>query len=238
MGAYTRIIYGGVTLNKVTVQAFKEVEKRLGYKLTFYQGSYNNSVEASGGTHSGGGAGDLAKFEADRKQHVTRAVGFASWHRPFNWDGKAGIEHVHCELLGDEDASVAAKGQWADYRAHRNGLVSNLVDNTWHPDPIPVWKYKVLPTLGVSLQRVHTDFLLAVTTDKFPTKPTFRARAIQRSLNTKVRAGLTIDGVIGPKTVGAYRRWERKIGVEGRPGVPDKHALRRLFKGTVYFVSV
>jgi hypothetical protein len=236
MGAYTRTTYNGVTLNKVTVQAFQEVEKRLGYKLTFDQGSYNTSVEASGGTHSGGGAADLAPFEADRKEHVCRAVGFAAWHRPHNWDHEGGIEHVHCELLGDEDASPAAKAQWAEYRAHRSGLVSNLVDNTWHPDPIPVWHYKVVPSLGVSVQRVHTDFLIALA-DKVKNKPTFRGRALQRCLNRKVGAGLTVDGVVGPKTVDAYRKWERKVGGEGRPGIPDKKSLRRLFRGTVYFVS-
>lgn len=236
MGAYNRTTYGGVTLNKVTVQALQEAEKRLGYPLSFYQGSYNNSVAASGGTHSGGGAVDLTPYEADRKVHVTRAIGFASWHRPYDWDGEGGIEHCHCELLGDEDASVAAKEQWGDYRAHRNGLVSNLEDNTWHPDPIPIWQYKVAPQWGVSVQRVQADFRI-VRAGKVKNRPTFRGRAIQKCLNKKARANLTVDGVIGNETITAWYAWRKQVTGAGTTELPTKPSLGRLFKGTVYFVS-
>lgn len=103
------------------------------------QGSYMPASRYSGSTHSGGGALDVGRFRKDGQEWTwdelceiasdLRQVGFAAWPRERIeglWE-----RHVHCEALDCPDASAEAKGQWADYRNHRDGLASN------GPDPLP-----------------------------------------------------------------------------------------------------
>ena len=135
---------GGHMLDQVTHYALLTVEHRLGYRpmsLDVLQGSYTSDNPASGGTHDGGGAVDLSPTEHQAKVHALRSVGFAAWHRPkLVRNGKVvWNEHVHAVLIGNAKLSPAAQAQVADYRAHRDGLVSNLPDPTWHPDPIPIF---------------------------------------------------------------------------------------------------
>jgi hypothetical protein len=53
----------------------------------------------SGGTHLDGGAGDWSY--APGLVGLARKMGAdATWQRPFNWDGKNGIEHIHSVLRG------------------------------------------------------------------------------------------------------------------------------------------
>lgn len=238
MSAYDRVVWRGYTFDKVTVQALQEAEKRLGYTLSIIQGSFNTSVSASGGTHAGGGAVDLAPADYANKVHVLRAIGFAAWHRPAIrglW-----VEHVHAVLLDDAVASAAAKAQWTDYRNHRDGLADNAYDPTWHPNPIPIFHYKVLPTLGVSASKLATDFHLVSAGRK--NSPTLRGTAIQKQLNKKINAHLSVDGVIGPMTLAAWKRYEHHLvqthGAKKASvaGVPNKWSLRRLFAGSIYFV--
>ena len=126
-------------LNKRTVAALDVVHEKLGYELTIVQGSYHKTTAASAGTHDGGGAVDLAPFEADKKVHAMRAVGFAAWHRlpsQGNWP-----EHVHGILRGDREMSPEAAAQIVAYDNHRDGLADNAPDNTWHPDPKVTFDY-------------------------------------------------------------------------------------------------
>jgi hypothetical protein len=126
-------------LNKRTAAALDVVHERLGYELTIAQGSYHKTTTASAGTHDGGGAVDLAPFEADKKVHAMRAVGFAAWHRlPSQGDWP---EHVHGILRGDQEMSPQAAAQIVSFDDHRNGLANNDVDNTWHPDPKVTFDY-------------------------------------------------------------------------------------------------
>jgi hypothetical protein len=105
--------------------------------LTITQGSYNNSVGASAGTHSGGGALDLRAKDltsAQRKEavNILRKVGFAAWLRtPSQGDWPY---HIHCVAVGCSDLSSAAERQVNAYKAGRNGLASNRSDDgprTW-----------------------------------------------------------------------------------------------------------
>jgi hypothetical protein len=126
-------------LNKRTVAALDVVHERLGYELTIVQGSYHKTTAASAGTHDGGGAVDLAPFEADKKVHAMRAVGFAAWHRlPSQGDWP---EHVHGILRGDQELSPQAAAQIVSFDDHRNGLANNAADNTFHPDPKVTFDY-------------------------------------------------------------------------------------------------
>jgi len=135
---YALTTRNGKVVDEITHQALIECEKLLGYDLTIVQGSYNaGKVEASAGTHDGGGVVDLLPWDWERKVRVLRAVGFAAWHRP----AVKGVwgEHIHAVLIGNKKLAPSAARQVVAYRDHRDGLKSNLPDPTWHPDPIPVF---------------------------------------------------------------------------------------------------
>lgn len=58
----------------------------------------------SAGTHSQGGADDtypLTGIDVTAYVALSRDMGAdATWHRPYNWDGKGGVSHVHRVLTG------------------------------------------------------------------------------------------------------------------------------------------
>jgi GH25 family lysozyme M1 (1,4-beta-N-acetylmuramidase) len=121
-----------------TRAALEEAERRLGYTLTLFQGSYNTTVKASGGTHDGGGVVDLAPADHEHKVKVLRAIGFAAWYRPktVDWD-----PHIHAVLVGHEKLSPEAQRQVVQYRNGTNGLKSRAPDATPRPNPVPVFQY-------------------------------------------------------------------------------------------------
>jgi hypothetical protein len=152
--AETRVWFRGKRLNKRTVAMLLEAERRLGYKFSIIQGSYNaGGVSASAGTHDGGGALDIWGKGGDHvwgELKVLRSVGFAIWHRTpaqGNWG-----HHMHGLAIGDDDLSSGARNQVTAYKNGRNGLASNRADDgpdgyrsmTWekyleqHPEARPV----------------------------------------------------------------------------------------------------
>jgi len=92
-----------------------------GHAIT--QGSYTNAVQASFGTHAGGGAVDLSVMEPgtynilfDDIQPLIRALrlaGFAAWYRDLDelYDGSPA--HIHAIAIGDRTLSLAAREQLA-----------------------------------------------------------------------------------------------------------------------------
>lgn len=158
--AYERVNFRGYTLDQMTRHAILDVEKRLGIRLDIYQGSYNaGRVEASAGTHDGGGAVDVNAHSGGKSStqivNAMRAVGFAAWHRaPISgiWG-----EHVHAILIGNEKVSASAARQIVDYKNHRDGLASHAADNTWHPDPIRAYVYPPQFTRGPEVDHAIGD---------------------------------------------------------------------------------
>jgi len=144
---FERTEYGDVrprTVDWKTRAALVDAERRLGYRLTIVQGSYNaGGVSASGGTHDHGGVVDLLAFDWRRKVKVLRKVGFAAWHRP----RVAGLweEHIHAVLIDHGNLSDVAQRQVIAYRSGRDGLKGNAIDPFWRPDPIPVFAYPPAP---------------------------------------------------------------------------------------------
>jgi hypothetical protein len=91
----------------------------LGYAIT--QGSYTQQVDASFGTHAGGGAVDLSVM---RKNTYTilwdeippliealRIAGFAAWLRDLDELYPGSPIHIHAIAIGDRDLSPAAVQQ-------------------------------------------------------------------------------------------------------------------------------
>lgn len=234
--AYEIVTFRGHRMDRMTAQALSRMETKLGYTLTVLQGSYNGGtgrVSQSAGTHDGGGAVDLAPADWQRKVRVGREVGFAMWHRT-RAEGPW-VEHCHGILIGNSKASTSALRQVTAYKNGRNGLANNGPDTFWwRPRIISAFRYAPIPTVGVSLSALRVDFLNALGGKRNASR--YRGKIVQRRLNSLVGANLRVDGVIGMKTVEAWRRWEHKTGVVGRPGVPDENSLKRLLKGTVYFM--
>lgn len=139
MNPYDRTTYHGKTVDQMTKQALQAVEKKLGYTLTILQGSYHKGVGASAGTHDGGGVVDLAPYDHVRKVRAARQVGFAAWYRP----AIPGVwpNHIHMVLIGNARLAPIAASQVIDYRNHRSGLKGHVHDPTWHPSPIPLFKF-------------------------------------------------------------------------------------------------
>ncbi len=140
---YEITTWRGHKFDRYTIAAIEAAEAEVGYELTVMQGSYNGGsgkVSASAGTHDGGGAVDFgAGPTVARDVRALRAIGFAAWHRTAS-EGPWG-PHIHAVLIGNSAASDGAKRQVAAYKAGRNGLATDLPDNTWRPTPIPTFDY-------------------------------------------------------------------------------------------------
>jgi hypothetical protein len=188
------------------------------------QGSYNSGVGASAGTHDGGGALDLSVSGVrDVKWAVKqgRLAGFAAWYRP-TYPGLWSA-HIHAIAIGDADLSSGARAQVAEYYAGQDGLAGYGKDPDPRVHPIRVWP-------KVRLKRVS----LLVAWSQFRAKkpaPRVAVKRIQWVLNEKLGTSLPIDGVAGPLTRAAYKRWEVKCGAPEPDGIPGPISLRKLGKG-------
>jgi hypothetical protein len=112
------------------------------YRLIIIQGCYNTGVAASAGTHDKDSCLDIRidGMSYEEAQRFLRQQGWAAFYRkPPTFS-----VHIHMVSLPPYKYEwVAPVGEWvpgqvADYYAvpPLDGLVSNLVDNTWHPADI------------------------------------------------------------------------------------------------------
>lgn len=120
----------GHTTNRRTARMLAEAE-RIGGPLRITQGSYNNSVGASAGTHDGGGVLDLSvrgltMTQINRRVRALRRVGFAAWYRPAL--PRVWGPHIHAVAVGTNDLAPAAARQVAALRRGRDGLAGNNLD--------------------------------------------------------------------------------------------------------------
>lgn len=87
------------------------------------QGSYTTAVEASFGTHAGGGAVDLSVMapgtytiledDIEPLIHALRRAGFAAWYRDLDELHRGSPTHIHAIAIGDRTLSLAAREQLA-----------------------------------------------------------------------------------------------------------------------------
>lgn len=123
---YTRIEINNQTLNQRTLAMLTHAQELYGgeielagYALT--QGSYTDLVEASFGTHAGGGAVDLSVMregtytvlwdDVPRLLHALRVAGFAAWLRDYGELYPDSPIHIHAIAIGDHELSTAATQQ-------------------------------------------------------------------------------------------------------------------------------
>lgn len=132
----------GAYLDDRTAAMMEQTTRILGsaYNVRPTQGSYSGGVAASGGTHDGGGAIDLAGQDAGMDtaerngiRDAMRQVGFAAWVRtPDQSDWPYHIHGIAVQPGGKDDRgclSSGAHGQVIDYFEGRNGLASGAPDD-------------------------------------------------------------------------------------------------------------
>jgi hypothetical protein len=124
------IEFRGWTMSRYTAAALSVLEEELGYELTIVNGPYNDDVSASANTHNEDAVVDLAPYQARRKCMASRKHGWASWIRPYNWNGRGGGKHLHQVLKGARDVNELAEWQRdVAYPNRWSGLVGNATDN-------------------------------------------------------------------------------------------------------------
>lgn len=222
---YDKTKVDGKTVTKNTAKFLAHAEqiyRVLGGKgsVQLVQGSFNGGgVAASAGTHDAGGAYDLWVSDGrfDLLEKACRLAGGAAWHRtpsqgPWN-------DHVHGAVLGEDGRSWGLDKQVQDYYAGLNGLKGHAVDTHWRPRVIVKFHYALY---GVNLKNVAAESRKTKGWKKLP-----GVRRHQRALNIKTGAGLKIDGIYGPRTKEATKRWERQNGwkQDGIPGILSETIL-------------
>lgn len=145
---YTRIQVNGWMLNQRTFAMLEYAQELYGgeIKLTGYaitQGSYNNSVSASFGTHAGGGAVDISvmrkgtytvlRDDIPKLIHALRTAGFAAWFRDYGELHENSPHHIHAIAIGDEELSPAALEQLTGEAGYFRGYSGLPVDRYGTP---------------------------------------------------------------------------------------------------------
>lgn len=115
----------------LTKAALQKAERILGYELSITQGSYNaGSVDASAGTHDGGGVVDLKAWDWQSKVRALRRAGFVAWFRAASegpWP-----DHIHAVLMDHRKLAPSAQRQINAYHHGLNGLANNGPDPHKH----------------------------------------------------------------------------------------------------------
>lgn len=147
---YSRRLHRGVLMDEATIALVTIAEIKLGYELTIVQGV--GTATASGGSHrgkigadgkwEGGRAIDITAWDGARKDKVLKDLGFIGWQR----DELPGVWGPHGHYVNVLESDGNARGidpvalrQIPSYRARRNGLVSNLPDNSYRAPGNPVF---------------------------------------------------------------------------------------------------
>jgi len=125
---YSRIEINGYQLNQRTFEILQTAQSLYGGIIditgnAITQGSYTSAVEASFGTHAGGGVVDLSVMapgtytilyeDIDPLIKALRSAGFAAWYRDLDelYDGSPA--HIHAVAIGDRELSLSAREQLA-----------------------------------------------------------------------------------------------------------------------------
>lgn len=223
---YELIWHRGVQMDRRTASAFDHAEQLLselkGRKVSLIvtQGS-PSGVVASAGTHAGRGAVDVYAPAGVTHEEISwafRLAGWAWWHRPASRSWK---EHGHGLVIGHPKLSPSAKAQVQQYLLGTNGLANHGRDADRRlPWRITDFRY---PLMKVSLSAVAKE-----ARKKNRRVPRLAVRRVQATLNLKTKAGLKVDGIYGPATKAAMKRFEHAAQVPRVDGIPGGASMRAL----------
>lgn len=223
---YERTTWHGKTVSHRSKYILEKVEKKLGFELYCFQGSYNpGTVKQSAGTHDQDGAVDVSicpngstTVRADLIVKTLREFGWAAWHRTPS-QGDWG-HHIHGVDSGSERLSSGAQTQVDKYRQGLNGLSGTGADDgpriALVARPYPPLPYVSLANVEAQAKNGGARVLRGV-------------RRIQRALNAR-GANLEIDGRFAAKTKKAYAAYEARVGGNG-DGIPGLFSLTKLGEG-------
>lgn len=148
---YARLSINGHVINQRTYEMLEYAAAIYGGVIdisgpAITQGSYTRAVEASFGTHAGGGAVDLSvmypgtyTIHAEGIEPLIRALrlaGFAAWYRDFDelYDGSP--VHIHAIAIGDQELSLVAREQLTGAHGYFLGYNGLPIDGgAPSPDP-------------------------------------------------------------------------------------------------------
>jgi hypothetical protein len=122
------ITFRGWKMSRYTAAAIRFLEEKLGFEVSLVQGPYNQSVDASAGTHAKDGVIDLSSYRARKKVTVARNNSWAMWPR----EAVAGLWGAHCHGVLKRAKPMAALAVWQLETAYPNkwdGLSGNNHDN-------------------------------------------------------------------------------------------------------------
>lgn len=212
-----------------------EAERRSKVRIRPVQGSYSRG-SLSAGTHTGSGAVDvsvrgLTRTQIYRLVKEMRRVGFSAWYRT-RADGFS--PHIHGIANGQKGLAPGAKGQVTQAKRGQNGLKNRLRDpHAWMKIKPTTWaKYKAAKAKAVSSPKKPT---VKAVKPAYPGKAAFKVgsrhpavKLIQRAFGTpvtgkmsrtdvakvktyqaKYKSLLPADGVVGPKTYTAIKKFKR-----------------------------
>ena len=132
VSAGSQVTYHSKTLNTRTKAMLVAAEGIYGSQVVLTQGSYNaGGVDASAGTHDGGGAMDISVsgMSSTNRNNLLKAlrnVGFAAWYRT---PAQGFDYHIHAMAISDPDLSSGAQHQTGDYYLGMNGLAGRGSDD-------------------------------------------------------------------------------------------------------------
>lgn len=133
---YSLTTINGMQINQRTLSMLQQADALYEGKIdltgdSITQGSYTQEVEASFGTHAGGGAVDISVMEPgtwtvlweDLPSLISalRQAGFAAWVRDLDELYPGSPIHIHAVGIGDRDLSPAAMEQIVGAYGYFNG---------------------------------------------------------------------------------------------------------------------
>jgi len=147
---YTRVEVDGMTINQRTFAMLTHAHELYGGELeingyAITQGSYSGSVDASFGTHLGGGAVDLSVLRRDTYTvlwddiepliRALRTAGFAAWLRDYGELYTDSPIHIHAIAIGDRELSEPAQDQLTGEAGYFRGYTGLPVASYGGPFP-------------------------------------------------------------------------------------------------------
>lgn len=144
----------------------------------------------------------LAKVNAVDLKHFNRGIDYLHRHQDISGTGKWDIGSISTAALRRD---AAAK-------------INDLSGPSWK------WNSDVVSDLPI----VQEQFQIAAGVAKGTIQRYHGVAAIQNALNVKASEHLSVDGLCGPATVAAWKRWEIKHPGTGRATTPDMDSLRAL----------
>jgi hypothetical protein len=157
LGPYERVTFRGGQMNARDAAIHLTAERQFGATVQVIQASFTGGVQASGGTHDGGGARDTSTYGMTERQKLkwvraNKDTGVCIWLRRAVtnlWN-----EHCHGIDRGCKNASDAAKDQVGAFDRKEDGLIGDGMDYTYRPDPPVTFDYAEFRAKWVARRRL------------------------------------------------------------------------------------